>query len=193
MKEKQIAINELIERKSFINNASIQYLLIKRLFDIVISILAMLLLSSIFLITFIWIKTRLRGAVLYTEEKYGLMGIRFHTFEFTKIIKNTIIRKLPLLFNIFKGNMSFVGPQPSSTEDVTHVAWYNLRLSAKPGLTGLWQVSGKTGGVHEKVRMDLKYIRERSLRVDLKILLKAIYLMLAKKEVLSLNDGNLKD
>lgn len=181
MKEKQSTINEILEQRSYINNAAPQYLFFKRLFDLTVSLLAILLLSLVLLAISVWIKIRSQGAVLYTEDKYGLKGRLFRSFEFAKTIKNSTLRKLPLLFNVLQGNMSLVGPQPASTKDGTQDTWFNLRLSAKPGITGLWQASGKTGGAGEMVRMDLKYIRERSFLFDMKIILKAICLMLSGK------------
>jgi len=93
-----------------------------------------------------------------------------------RIIRKTSIDELPQLFNILKGDMSIVGPRPPIPREVVkYDAWHDLRLSVKPGLTGLWQVSGRNElGFEEMVRLDLKYIRERSLLYDLKIILKTI-------------------
>lgn len=93
-----------------------------------------------------------------------------------KFIRKTSIDELPQLFNILKGDMSIVGPRPPIPREVVkYDAWHELRLSVKPGLTGLWQVSGRNAvGFEEMVRLDLKYIRERSLLYDLKIILKTI-------------------
>jgi lipopolysaccharide/colanic/teichoic acid biosynthesis glycosyltransferase len=77
--------------------------------------------------------------------------------------------------------MSFVGPQPTSVKEIIKDPWYILRMSAKPGITGLWQISRKSGGSNEMARVDLKYIRERSLWNDFKIILKTICLMLEKR------------
>jgi lipopolysaccharide/colanic/teichoic acid biosynthesis glycosyltransferase len=182
MEKMQSVIDRTIDQKSLINNVSKTYLCVKRIFDIVVSFLAILLLSFILLTTVIWIKIRSRGAVLHSEEKYGLGGSRVITYEFSKIVTNTYISKLPLLFNVLKGNMSLVGPQPMSAGDITKDDWCNLRMSAKPGITGLWQVNGKYGGISEMVRVDLKYIRERSLWNDFKIILKTIRLMFGEKK-----------
>ena len=184
MKKKQLTIDEIIVQRSLINNVSKVYLCVKRFFDIMVSLFAILLLSPILLASAIWIKINTRGAVLHAEEKYGLRGRKFKAYEFEKIVKNTYICKLPLLINVLKGNMSLVGPQPMLTGEMTKDVWYNLRMSAKPGITGLWQVSGRYGEVNEMVRVDLKYIRERSLCNDFKILLKAICLMFGKKRSL---------
>jgi len=93
-----------------------------------------------------------------------------------KIIRKTSIDELPQLFNILKGDMSFVGPRPPIPREVVkYDAWHNLRLSVKPGLTGLWQISGRSQvGFEEMVRLDLKYIRERSLLYDFKIIVRTV-------------------
>lgn len=93
-----------------------------------------------------------------------------------KIIRKTSMDELPQLFNIIKGEMSIVGPRPPIVGEVAQYdVWHKLRLSVKPGLTGLWQVSGRSNiGFEEMVRLDLKYIRERGIWYDLKIILKTV-------------------
>lgn len=177
MKDMRLSIGEIIERRSLIHNVSGAYLRMKRIFDIAVSLSAILLLSPIMLIAAIWIKIRYKVTVLNMEEKYGLRGKSFIACEFANVSKHIFIIKLPLLFNVLKGDMSLVGPMPTPKGDLANDDWYNLRMSAKPGVTGLWQISGKKGGVNEMVRVDLKYIRERSLLNDIKIILKALYLL----------------
>lgn len=101
-----------------------------------------------------------------------------------KIIRKTSIDELPQLFNILKGDMSIVGPRPPIPREVVkYDAWHDLRLSVKPGLTGIWQISGRNKvGFEEMVRLDLKYIRERSLLYDFKIILKTIPVILGDSE-----------
>ena len=85
------------------------------------------------------------------------------------------------LFNVLKGDMSLVGPRPPIPyEAVNYKPWHLRRmLAAKPGLTGLWQVEGRSRVTfNEMVRMDLRYIRECSLVLDLKILLKTVTVVL---------------
>jgi lipopolysaccharide/colanic/teichoic acid biosynthesis glycosyltransferase len=176
----RLSIDEIIDRRSLIYNVSKAYLWIKRFLDIAVSLSAIILLSPIMLAASIWIKIRFKVAVLNIEEKYGLRGKSFKACEFANVSKCIYILKLPLLFNVLKGDMSLVGPLPTPKGDPTNDDWYNLRMSAKPGITGLWQVNGKKGGVNEMVRVDLKYIRERSLSNDIKIFLKAIYLIFKK-------------
>lgn len=97
-----------------------------------------------------------------------------------RIIRKTSIDELPQLFNILKGDMSVVGPRPPIPREVVkYDAWHDLRLSVKPGLTGLWQVSGRNRvGFDEMVRLDLKYIRERSLKRDFAIIARTIPVIL---------------
>ena len=92
-----------------------------------------------------------------------------------KIIRMTSIDELPQLINVLKGDMSMVGPRPPIPYEATHYEPWHLRriLIAKPGITGLWQVEGRSRVTFsEMVRMDLRYIRHCSLALDLKILLK---------------------
>lgn len=97
-----------------------------------------------------------------------------------RIIRKTSMDELPQLFNVLAGDMSIVGPRPPIVSEVQkYDPWHSLRLSAKPGLTGLWQISGRNAvGFEEMIRLDLKYIRERSFRYDLKIILKTIPVLL---------------
>ncbi|MGI6085249.1 MAG: sugar transferase [Acetivibrionales bacterium] len=101
-----------------------------------------------------------------------------------RFIRKTSIDELPQLINIIKGDMTLVGPRPPLPREVAkYEAWQKLRLSVKPGLTGLWQISGRSNvGFEEMVRMDLRYIRERSLFYDIKILIKTIPVIFGSKD-----------
>ena len=100
-----------------------------------------------------------------------------------KFLRKTSIDELPQLINIIKGEMSIVGPRPPiNREVINYDKWHNLRMSVRPGLTGLWQVSGRNSlSFEEMVRLDLKYIRERSFWYDLKIILKTIPVLLGDR------------
>lgn len=100
-----------------------------------------------------------------------------------RIIRKTSIDELPQLFNVIKGDMSIVGPRPPiMTEIDEYETWYKLRMSVKPGITGLWQIKGRNDvGFEEMVRLDLKYIRERGFWYDMKIILYTIPLLLGDK------------
>ena len=94
---------------------------------------------------------------------------------FGKFLRKTSLDELPQLLNVFRGEMSLVGPRPPVPyEYECYKAWHRGRLlGLKPGLTGLWQVGGRSRvGFNEMVRLDLKYARTRSVWLDLKILLR---------------------
>ncbi len=120
------------------------------------------------------------------EEKNEVSGYMFkikndpRVTKVGKIIRKTSIDELPQLLNVLKGDMSIVGPRPPICREVQQYnAWHNLRLSVKPGITGLWQVSGRNDiGFEDMCRLDLKYIRERGFMYDLKIILKTIPVLL---------------
>jgi exopolysaccharide biosynthesis polyprenyl glycosylphosphotransferase len=100
-----------------------------------------------------------------------------------RFLRRTSLDELPQLFNVLKGDMSFVGPRPPlPAEVVKYKGWERRRLSMKPGITGLWQVSGRNQvDFSEWVRMDLEYIDNWSLWLDFKILLKTIPAVLSGK------------
>jgi len=94
-----------------------------------------------------------------------------------RFIRKTSIDELPQLFNVLKGDMSLVGPRPPIPYEATkYQAWHLRRvLSVKPGMTGIWQVEGRSRvPFNEMVRMDLRYIRSCSLGLDLRILAKTV-------------------
>jgi lipopolysaccharide/colanic/teichoic acid biosynthesis glycosyltransferase len=84
--------------------------------------------------------------------------------------------ELPQLFNVLRGEMSFVGPRPCLPSEYSrYLPWQKERLHTLPGLTGLWQVSGKNRtNFNEMIELDIKYIHSRSLLLDLGIMLKTI-------------------
>lgn len=92
-----------------------------------------------------------------------------------RILRQTSLDELPQLWNVLRGDMSLVGPRPTSFGTNTYSLWHTERLEAKPGLTGLWQVV-KRGDLDfdERVRLDIAYLRNRSLRLDLWIFLRTI-------------------
>ena len=95
---------------------------------------------------------------------------------FGKIIRKTGFDELPQLFNVLKGDMSLVGPRPCLPYEYEEYSlWHARRCDAIPGLTGLWQVSGKnTTTFKEMMRLDINYSRRRSFWLDVKILLMTV-------------------
>jgi len=91
-----------------------------------------------------------------------------------RFLRMTSLDEFPQLFNVLKGDMSFVGPRPlASTEMRFHSTWREARLRVKPGITGLWQVNGRSRSrFHDWIRYDIEYVTRQSLTLDMKILAK---------------------
>ena len=91
---------------------------------------------------------------------------------------------LPQLYNVLKGEMSLVGPRPPLLEEVEQYTSYERqRLSVTPGLTCYWQVSGRSNlGFEQWIELDLKYISERNLLVDSKLIVKTVFVLFGSKD-----------
>jgi exopolysaccharide biosynthesis polyprenyl glycosylphosphotransferase len=124
----------------------------------------------------------------HVEHRNELSGPVFKMKRDPRVTKiGTILRKLsldelPQLFNVIKGDMSLVGPRPMSLRDVSHLseAWLMRRFSVTPGMTGLWQVSGRSNTNFDTwIKLDLQYIDKWSLALDFKILLRTIPMVIS--------------
>ena len=92
-----------------------------------------------------------------------------------RFLRKTSLDELPQVFNVLKGDMSLVGPRPTSFCSSTYELWQTERLEAHPGITGLWQVMGRAEiDFSERARLDILYSRNQSLLLDLKILGKTL-------------------
>jgi lipopolysaccharide/colanic/teichoic acid biosynthesis glycosyltransferase len=97
------------------------------------------------------------------------------------LLRKTSLDEIPQFLNVLRGEMSLVGPRPVPTYEVAeYQAWHYQRLAAAPGLTGLWQVTGR-GQVSfdEMIEMDIEYVRNKSLWLDLKILVLTVFVVLS--------------
>lgn len=180
----------------------------KRCIDIFISVSMLILLQPILLIIILLIKSTSRGPVLYKQERVGLNGRHFILYKFRTMIEDAekdtgpviakindsratyigkILRKmrldeLPQLINVLNNDMSLVGPRPERPYFVKQHKWLQgVRLSVKPGLTGLAQIEAYYyTSPHNKLRYDYLYIKNQSVFLDIKILLKTIIIIFTK-------------
>ena len=180
----------------------------KRLFDFLMSLIAIIILSPVILIVALAVKFTSPGPILFKQRRIGKDNIEFEIYKFRtmrvdtpnvpthllenpkqwitpigKFLRKTSLDELPQLFNILKGDMSFVGPRPPIPREVELYTAYQLqRLSVKPGLTCYWQVSGRNNiDFDEWVELDLKYIKERNTWIDIKLILLTIPALLGDK------------
>ena len=183
-------------------------LFMKRLLDIVISGVALLILSPVYLILAILIRTKLGSPVIFHQARPGkddkiftLCKFRTMTDErdesgrllpdnkrltkFGKILRATSLDELPELWNIFKGDMSLIGPRPLL---VSYLPYYTeeekLRHSVRPGLTGLAQVSGRNYlDWDNRLKKDIEYVKNLSFLMDLKVIFLTVKVILVKENV----------
>jgi len=100
-----------------------------------------------------------------------------------RFLRRSSLDEIPQILNVLKGDMSIVGPRPALPAEVAkYESWQRRRLEAKPGLTCLWQISGRSHiGFDEWMRLDLEYLRTRSMWTDVIILLKTVPAVMARR------------
>lgn len=194
-------------------------LLVKRIFDIIFSLLAIIITSPVMLLTVVAIKLDSPGPALFKQVRVGKNGRHFKIWKFRsmyvdaeemkhkllsqnevkdgmmfkmkndpritrvgKVIRKLSIDELPQFFNVLSGSMSFVGTRPPTLDEVEKYQTNQWRrISIKPGITGMWQVSGRSNikDFNEVVRLDVEYIDSWNLLLDLKLLLKTVSVVFA--------------
>lgn len=181
----------------------------KRFFDFLVSFIALLLISPILLVITIWLHFANKGAgAFFTQERPGkgekiFKVIKFKTMtderdadgnllpdekritKVGKFVRSTSIDELPQLINVLKGDMSFIGPRPLL---VKYLPYYTeeerLRHTVRPGISGWAQVNGRnTIGWDKKLEYDVEYVKNLSLMMDIKVLVKTIHNVLARTDV----------
>lgn len=195
------------------------YLAIKRVIDVCVASLLLILFLPIIPVVALLIKMDSPGPVLYRQKRIGRKGKEFNFYKFRSMVigaekvvgalrplsgvdgpvfklkedprvtgvgrflRRSSLDELPQLFNVLKGEMSIVGPRPNLPSEVSHyLPWQRRRLDVTPGITCLWQIAGRSHiGFQEWMRLDLEYIRSRSLVTDIKIMLKTIPAVIARK------------
>jgi lipopolysaccharide/colanic/teichoic acid biosynthesis glycosyltransferase len=92
-----------------------------------------------------------------------------------RILRKTSLDELPQIFNVVKGDMSLVGPRPTDFDVSTYSLWHTERLEVLPGITGLWQISGRSEvDFDERLRLDIEYIERQSIWFDIQILFRTV-------------------
>ncbi|WP_225585843.1 sugar transferase [Enterococcus gallinarum] len=187
-----------------IKNKKIVYRISKQIFDILFSIVIGITVFPIVFVFCILILIESPGSPIYQQKRVGLKGKEFTLYKLRsmrnnaeingaqwadkndkritgigKFIRKTRIDELPQLINVFKGEMSFIGPRPERKifidEFLKTIPDFNDRLLVKPGLTGWAQVNGGYEITpQEKLELDMYYIENRSFLLDLKIIFKTI-------------------
>lgn len=193
---------------SIVGKGGRAYLIVKRLFDVICSLLAIIILSPVLLVVAIIVKVTSPGPVIYRQHRVGMHGRDIYLYKFRSMVENadrlidsftpeqkkeyyenfklehdprvtgigrflrkSSIDELPQLVNIFKGEMSFVGPRPIVEEELENYGTdRDLFLSVKPGLTGYWATHGRSNtSYEERMRLELYYVEHASLWLDIRI------------------------
>ena len=190
--------------------------MLKRLFDILVSLFVLTFFSPIYLFLAYKVKKNLGSPVLFKQVRPGLHGkpfemVKFRTMkdavdaqgnplpdaerltEFGKMLRATSLDELPEFWNVLKGEMSLVGPRPLLME---YLPLYNERQAkrheVKPGITGYAQVNGRNAiSWEQKVEVDTWYVENRSFGLDIKILFKTVWKVVAKDDINAVNDATM--
>ncbi len=192
---------------------------VKRFFDILLSLIAIVVFSPIMLVVAICVKSCDHGPVFYKQTRLTLNGKPFQILKFRsmyvdseqgkaqlahkhddritpvgRVIRNLHFDELPQLFNILTGDMSIVGPRPERPEIFEKyketIPEYTFRLKVKAGLTGMAQVHGKYNTLPiDKLKYDLMYVQHYSLAADMKLILQTVKIMFQKETSEGINDS----
>jgi len=179
---------------------------LKRWFDLVASLVLLIVLSPLFVVTAILVKLSSRGPVFFTQDRGGRGGVRFRLTKFRtmrggrkpdpkelvpldhpeitslgRLLRRTKIDELPQLFNVVRGEMSLVGPRPTLMDQVeAYDAFRRQRLLVRPGISGLAQVYGNAMvSWDERILYDIAYVRRCSFALDVLIFLRTALVVFA--------------
>lgn len=182
--------------------------MIKRLFDVLVSVSLLLLLAPVLLVTALLVRRWLGAPVLFAQIRPGLYGqpfkmVKFRTMteardatgnllpdaerltRFGRFLRSSSLDELPELFNVLKGEMSLVGPRPLLMEYLPlYSDTQRRRHEVRPGITGWAQVNGRnTVGWDERFRLDVWYVDHRSLWLDLRIMWMTVKKVLVREGI----------
>lgn len=194
-------IDDMAVLEPALKSANLLNKLIKRLFDFIFSFVVLVVLIPLFILISLLIKVSSKGSVIYKQPRAGRNGKPFYVYKFRTMIEKAdkigpkltrkndkrvtrigaLLRRwsmdeLPQFYNVLKGDMSVVGPRPEVVEIVKkYRAWQRKVLNIKPGITGYAQISGRQElEIDTKLQMDLYYINNYSLLLDIEIIFKTI-------------------
>lgn len=181
---------------------------IKRVLDFTLSLIALIILSPIYLVLAILVRIKLGSPIIFKQERPGLNEKIFTLYKFRtmtdekdengkllpdevrltkfgKFLRSTSLDELPELINIIKGDMSIVGPRPQLIRDMLFMTdEQRKRHTVRQGLTGLAQVSGRNNiSWEEKLNYDLQYIENITFIGDIKIIFKTVLKVLKKEDI----------
>lgn len=181
----------------------------KRLFDVIVSAIFIVLLSPVMLLTVCAVKVTSRGPLLFRQERTGLLGQRFYPAKFRsmrtehnhdtkeivplshpgitpigRFIRRFKIDELPQLFSVLAGEMSLIGPRPTIPEQTDkYNDFERRRLLVRPGATGLAQVNSPASrSWEERIKYDVYYVQHVNFWLDAKILLKTVLVIVMGEE-----------
>ncbi len=195
------------------------YFFVKRLVDLVLSTITLLVFSPLFALIALAIRLDSPGCIVYRRRVVGMEGKEFDMYKFRSMVENaeqilqsdeqlrreyyvnckleqdpritrvgkflriTSLDELPQLINVFLGHMTFVGPRPIAPDEIPKYGPAFERFkTVKPGITGLWQICGRSDLPYEKrVEMDMMYIDQRSILLDLWIIVSTVPAVLLKR------------
>ena len=182
--------------------------MLKRLLDIIIASIALILLSPLYFYVAHKVKKNLGSPVLFRQVRPGLHGkpfemIKFRSMKdavdaqgnslpdserltpFGKMLRSSSLDEMPELWNVIKGDMSIVGPRPLLTEYLPlYSAEQAKRHHVRPGMTGHAQVNGRNAiGWEEKFKLDTWYVENQSTLLDFKIMFKTVQKVIAKDDI----------
>lgn len=191
---------------------------LKRTLDVVLSFLALIVLSPVILIVAILVRLKLGTPIFFTQERPGkdekiFKMYKFRTMtdeqdangqllpdsvrltSFGKFLRSTSLDELPELWNILKGDMSIVGPRPLL---IKYLPYYSerekFRHSVRPGLTGLSQINGRNClDWDTRLELDVRYSLNITMWTDIQILLKTVLKVVKREDVVVVDTGTIKD
>jgi sugar transferase EpsL len=181
---------------------------VKRLFDIISSVAGLVVISPLLVVLAVLVRLKLGSPILFRQQRPGLSGKAFVIYKFRtmtdqrdasgnllpddqrlpafgRFLRSTSFDELPELLNVLKGDMSIVGPRPLMMKYLGRYSPQQARRhEAKPGITGWAQINGRNAvSWEDKFRLDVWYVDNWTLWLDMKIILKSVWMVVAREGI----------